>query len=279
MKTKNAMRDQFIPVFLTVVVFVAISLLTYGLISILNSFTETDIVLKLRWSDVLIGLTIYLKTSVDFAILIGNLMARYEGVKNRIAIEVGTAFGNGLGTLIVLTIWNFFRDVEWLLALMILVAALVLFKLAEEGIEHAEEGEKQLPVQMRKVVNAVGKGLVFINRGLSPILRYVVPNVSMRPKQNMTLYGLFAASFTIPFILGLDDFAGYVPLFSIVNVFGFSVGVYLGHMILNMALFISPKQTVKVVKNPYISFAGSLAFIGLAIWGLFEVVKILFLHH
>lgn len=279
MKSKNALRDQFIPIVLTVVVFVAISLITYGLILLLNSFTKTDIVVKLRWSDVLIGMTIYLKTSVDFAILIGNLMARYEGVKNRIAIEVGTAFGNGLGTLIVLTIWNFFRDVEWLLAIMILVAALVLFKLAEEGIEHAEEGEKQLPVGMRKLVDAVAKGLAFVNKGLAPILRYIVPNVSMRPKQNMTFIGLFVASFTIPFILGLDDFAGYVPLFSIVNVFGFSVGVFLGHMILNMALFISPKQTVKAVKNPYISFVGSLAFIGLAVWGLWEVIRILFLHH
>jgi hypothetical protein len=50
-------------------------------------------------------------------------------------------------------------------------------------------------------------------------------------------------------------------------------------MILNMALFISPARTVRAVKNPYISFAGSLAFIGLAFWGLWEVAKILLLHH
>jgi hypothetical protein len=92
------------------------------------------------------------------------------------------------------------------------------------------------------------------------------------------VWGLFIASFTIPFILGLDDFAGYVPLFSIVNVFGFSIGVFLGHMILNMALFIAPAKTIKAVKNPIISLAGSVVFVGLGLWGLFEVAKLLFLH-
>lgn len=270
---------QLIPVLLTLVVFAGITGALYLVVLVLNSFTKTDIVLQLRWSDIFIGMTIYLKTSVDFAILIGNLMARYEGIKNRIAIEIGTAVGNALGTIIVLTIWNFFRDVEWLLAIMILVAALVLFKLAEEGVEHAQDGESELPKWMLPIVATTKKWLVAMNKGLSPILRYVVPNISMRPKENLTFWGLFVASFTIPFILGLDDFAGYVPLFSIVNVFGFSVGVFLGHMFLNMALFISPKKTVKAVKNPYISFAGALVFIGLAFWGLFEVAKILLLHH
>ncbi|MBI1863293.1 hypothetical protein HYS00_04215 [Candidatus Microgenomates bacterium] len=276
---KKSVGIQLVPIILTFIVFFLISLVLLGVIVVLNTFTKTDIVLKLRWSDIIIGMTIYLKTSVDFAILIGNLMARYEGVKNRIAIEVGTAVGNGLGTIIVLTIWNFFRDVQWLLALMIFVAALVLFKLAEEGIEHTEDSEKPLPAWLRPIVAAVKSWLTVLNKALSPILRYVVPNVSMRPKKNLTFWGLFVASFTIPFILGLDDFAGYVPLFSIVNVFGFSVGVFLGHMLLNLALFVSPKRTITVVKNPYISFAGSLAFIGLAVWGLFEVAKILLLHH
>jgi len=173
---------------------------------------------------------------------------------------VGTAFGNGLGTIIVLVIWNFFRDVTWLLALMIFVAALVLFKLAEEGIGHAVEAKNDMPAGVYKWVVMVSAGLASINRALSPILRYVVPNMSMKPKKDLRFWGLFAAAFTIPFILG------------------FSVGVFLGHMILNIALFISPRRTVAIVKNAYISFLGSLAFIGLAIWGLFEVVRLLFLH-
>ena len=50
---------------------------------------------------------------------------------------------------------------------------------------------------------------------------------------------LLLFSFSVPFILGLDDFAGYVPLFNIINVFGFSLGVIGAHMLLNIALFIN----------------------------------------
>jgi hypothetical protein len=86
-------------------------------------------------------------------------------------------------------------------------------------------------------------------------------------------------SFTVPFILGLDDFAGYVPLFNVVNVFGFAIGVFLGHMVLNIFLYLSPKRTIQAVKNPIISLVGSIAFVLLAGWGLFEAYKLLFLHH
>jgi hypothetical protein len=225
-----------------------------------------------------VGLTIYLKTSVDFALLIGNLMANYQGVRNRIAIEIGTAFGNALGTIIVLFIWNFFRDIEWLLAIMITVAAFVLFRLAQDGLEHAKEAHLKLNPAVQGAIDGYEKYLTGLNKSLDPVLRRIVPHASMKPIKNLSVWGLFIAAFTIPFILGLDDFAGYVPLFSIVNVFGFSIGVFLGHMILNMALFVNPQSTIKVVKNAYISLVGSIVFVGLGIWGLFEVVKLLFLH-
>jgi hypothetical protein len=97
--------------------------------------------------------------------------------------------------------------------------------------------------------------------------------------KKLSFWGLAVTSFTIPFILGLDDFAGYVPLFNVVNVFGFGVGVFLGHTILNILLFINPDLTIKAVKNPIVSLIGTLAFIGLALYGFFEVYKILTGHH
>lgn len=270
------MKHQLIPVFLTIVVFGVLCSILYGFILILNRFTPTDIILQVRWSDVLVGLTIYLKTSVDFALLIGNLMAAYDGVKNRIAIEIGTAVGNALGTLVVLAIWNFFREIEWLLALMIFVAALVLLRLAQAGFEHVHEWDEHFPNWFKNFSDNVEFGLTKINSFVAPVLRYLVPHATMTPTKGLTFGGLFIASFTIPFILGLDDFAGYVPLFSIVNVYGFAIGVFAGHMILNMALFISPRKTIAAVRNPLISFVGSIVFIGLAIWGFYEVYKILF---
>lgn len=260
-------------------VFFVLTAILKGLILLLNKFTISDIVLQLHWGDVLVGLTIYLKTSVDFAIIIGNLMARYGGMKNRIAIEIGTAVGNASGTLIVLTLWNFFRDIEWLLALMIFIAALVLFKLAEEGLTHAKEGNATVAPVIRTFTRRFEYILKKFNSLVEPFLKYVIPHAGMKPAANLTFMGLFAASFTIPFILGLDDFAGYVPLFSIVNVFGFAVGVFLGHMLLNMALFIAPDKTIKAVKNPIISLTGSVVFVGLGLWGLYEVGKIIFSVH
>lgn len=79
---------------------------------------------------------------------------------------------------------------------------------------------------------------------------------------------------SVPFILGLDDFAGYVPLFNVVNVYGFAIGVIVSHTILNIALFLSPTKTIEVVKNEVVSFLGALAFIGLGIYGIVETIKI-----
>lgn len=279
MRKNSYFVNQGIPLILTVVIFAILSLLIYIEIIILNRFTSVDIVEKLRWSDILVGLTIYLKTSVDFAIFIGNLMSTHPGWKNRVAIEIGTAVGNALGTMIILAIWNVFRDVEWLLAVMIFIAALVLFRLAQDGLEHAAEGVSNKQGRLAGIIKYMHTGIAALNRFFAPLLKYIIPHVSMKDTKTKTFTGLFILSFTIPFILGLDDFAGYVPLFNIVNVFGFAIGVLAGHMILNAFLFISPKKTIAVVKNAIVSFLGSIAFIALAIWGLIEVYKLLFLHH
>ncbi|MEY3197778.1 MAG: hypothetical protein RL023_455 [Candidatus Parcubacteria bacterium] len=87
------------------------------------------------------------------------------------------------------------------------------------------------------------------------------------------------SSFSVPFILGMDDFAGYVPLFNIVNVFGFGIGVFLGHTILTCFLFISPSKTVQVIKNPVIAILGSLAFIGIAIRGFYDSLHLIWTHY
>lgn len=272
---QSIFKAQVIPIALTVLVAIALTAVLWFEIKTLNLFTTSDIVLHIRWSDILIGLTIYLKTSIDFAIFIGRLMEKNPGWKNRVAIEIGTAAGNAAGTLAILAVWTFFKEVRWLLALMIFLAALVLFKLAEDSMEHAKGPEHKYPRWFRRIVSSFDKILGKFNTLIAPILKYILPNISMRGGENLSFWGLFSFSFTVPFILGLDDFAGYVPLFNIVNVFGFAIGVFAGHMILNMFLFISPNRTVQAVKNPVISFIGSLAFVGLGIWGLIEVVKII----
>jgi hypothetical protein len=277
-KKNNPLIEQGIPLSLTVISFLFFCSIIYIVIILLNKVNNVDILTKIYFGDVLVGITIYLKTSVDFAIFIGNLMSSYPGWKNRIAIEIGTAGGNALGTIIILIIWNFFRSVEWLLALMILLAAIVLFKLAQDGLEHTGEKGRNLPAVLQSSERIIELLLHTINNITRPILNRILPQISMKPGISKTWTGLFISSLSVPFILGLDDFAGYVPIFNIVNVLGFSVGVLLGHMILNIFLFISPDRTIKVVKNPLVSFFGSIAFILLGVWGLYEVVRILFGH-
>ncbi|MEO8582074.1 MAG: hypothetical protein ABI425_05900 [Patescibacteria group bacterium] len=269
--------DQIIPLVLTVVVFLVVSALLFIEVHVLNRFVIARelIEVHLRWSDIFIGMTIYLKTSIDFAIFIGRLMSKFPGWKNRVMIEIGTALGNALGTLGILVLWDLFREVRFLMAIMIIIAALVLFRLAEEGLDHVKDEHGQYKYGFFGFSRAFEKVLSKFNSTIAPVLDKVVPRLSMNDSGKRTMWGLFVMSVTIPFILGLDDFAGYIPLFNIVNVYGFAIGVFLGHMILNVFLFLSPSSTIRIVKNPIISFIGSLAFVGLGLWGLFEAAKLI----
>ncbi len=265
-------KDQLIPLILTTVVCAVGIALLLATASILNllPLSREHIIIHFRFPDILIGLTIYLKTSIDFAIFIGRLMHDHPGWKNRIAIEIGTALGNIAGTIAILVIWDLFREVRPLMATMIVVASFVLLKLAEDGFDHASN--------KISLANTLQKYLQKINHFASPVLNKILPHASISNSQKTNFKSLFILSFSVPFLLGADDFAGYLPLFNIVNVIGFATGVFVGHMILNIALFISPKTTITAVKNPYISFVGALAFIGLAIWGFVEATKLLLYH-
>lgn len=267
--------DNIVPLALTVVAFVAVWAIYHAEILLLNHLVigREVIVANLRISDVLLGVTIYLKTSIDFAIFIGRLMSKYPGWKNRIMIEIGTAVGNALGTMGILLIWDLFREVKWLMAAMIMLAALVLLRLAEDGLDHVKDAEGKYIFSLYGFVRVFERVLQKINRSVAPVLSKLIPSLSMK-EEVAGMRALFILSTSVPFILGLDDFAGYIPLFNVVNVYGFGVGIFLGHMILNIFLFLSPRRTIQAVKQPIISFVGSLAFVGLSIWGIVEVVKL-----
>jgi hypothetical protein len=277
----NTRFQNAFSIFLAVVIFVFLSFLLLAQVNLLNGvggmigYGHKDLIsTQIQWSDILVGLTIYLKTAVDFAIIIGLLMSKYPGFKNRVAIENGTALGNTLGTMAILALWFFFKEIKWLLALMVFVASLVLLELAKGGIHHIEEAEQEgqkVPTWVKAIASKLDIFLNVVMKLVEPILTKIMPNMKFDDTKQLTFWGLVGTSFTIPFILGLDDFAGYVPLFNVVNVLGFGIGVFAGHMILNILLFINPAKTITIVKNPIISLLGSLFFIGLAFYGLYEV--------
>lgn len=273
---RSRILQQLIPLSLTVVILVGLIVILYFYIALLNLFpTQEKVVLIAKPVDIIVGATIYLKTAIDFAIFIGRLMATNPGWRNRIAIEIGTALGNAFGTLVVIALWVAFKEIKILLAVMVFLASLVLFELAHGGLEHIANWEGEGGVK-RILFMVLHRFLEFTLKLIEPLLRRIMPDLGekLKGKESLVWGALLSFSFSIPFILGLDDFAGYVPLFNVINVFGFSVGVFAAHTILNIALFLSPSRTITAVKNEYISFAGTLAFIGLAFYGLYEVFRI-----
>ncbi len=273
---RSSILSQVIPLSLTVVVLAILLVTLRAAVAVFNLIPfATPIVLQIRLSDVLVGGTIYLKTAIDFAIFMGRLMSTNPGWKKRVAIEVGTAAGNAMGTILIIGLWVILKDIHLLLALMVLVASLVLFELAYGSLEHVSSWETANMVK-RTSYRIVKRLLLTVNRIISPILSRIMPDISekMRAGTALPFKRLLVFSASVPFILGLDDFAGYVPLFTVVNVYGFAIGVIAAHTLLTIFLFLSPKRTIAAVKNEYISFAGALAFIGLALYGLWEAVRI-----
>lgn len=271
------LRDQLIPILFSILVCVVLVALLWLEVLFINQFTTEKISLQFGWASILVGMTIYLKTSVDFAILIGRMMDKNPGLKGRVGIEIGTAIGNATGTMAVLLLWAFVKDINWLLAIMVVVASLVLLRLAQDSLEDTDR-LTTIHHGLHGMAKSFEKVLKTINKLFDPVLSKILPSRMLYLKTATSFGALLLLSFTVPFILGLDDFAGYVPLFNVVNVFGFAIGVFVGHMILNICLFAAPHKTVAVVKNPIISLAGSVAFVGLAAWGLYEAVQII-LHH
>jgi hypothetical protein len=283
---KFSFKTNILPLIFAFVVFVVLSGLYYLEILGLNAlpFTKEKILTNINITDVVVGLLIYLKTSIDFAIFIGILMKKYPTLKNRYAIEIGTAVGNALGTALVLALWVLFKEINILLGIMVLLASLVLFEMASSSLEHLYEVDEdhtdevevtKWQLSIASFIRLILSPLLFF---ISPVLSKIMPSMSHsldEKDSKKTFFGLFLMSMTVPFILGLDDFAGYVPFFKVVNVFGFGIGVFLGHCILNVLLFVNPKLTIKAIKNPVVAILGAIAFLLLGAYGVYEAVKIL----
>ncbi|PJE76303.1 hypothetical protein COV04_00290 [Candidatus Uhrbacteria bacterium CG10_big_fil_rev_8_21_14_0_10_48_11] len=274
-KRETFLEAQVVPLILTAVVCAVLVGVLFIEILTLNRFIATPIHLELRWWDIVVGLTIYLKTAVDFAIYMGHLMAKHRGWKNRVAIEIGTALGNGIGTFAILIVWAFFKEVRWLLAFMVTIASFVLLRLAEDSLEHTLQNKSGTSLFTQKIARSISGVLRPVNNLVLQIVRFILPDVKVKETKRKTLWAVFVLAFTVPFILGLDDFAGYVTLFNIVNVFGFAIGVFVGHMLLNIFVYLSPERTIRTVQNAIIALFGSIAFIGIALWGLVEVIHLM----
>jgi hypothetical protein len=264
-------KKQIVPIALALL---SAAFLTGALFSILlfiNHITSPNvIVLRIRITDVFVGLTIYMKTAIDFALFLGNLMYRHRGVKNRVAIEMGTAIGNGIGTIGILCIWLIFKTIPFFLFIMMIIASVVLLHMAEDGLS------EYLLTHSSHILHMIFSCLNRINHIFSRMTRCATYKQSTKQLKQSTWLSLFLFSCTIPLLLGMDDFAGYIPLFSVINIFGFAVGVFIGHLLLTISLFAFPKGAIRVIRTPFVLLAGSFVFIYLAFLGVYEAFHILF---
>lgn len=286
MKLNPRFKNSFLPLIVAVVVLIILTIVFYLEVLGLNAlpFTKENLNTTINPVDVGIGMLIYLKTSIDFALFIGMLMKKYPGVKNRYAIEIGTGLGNMLGTALVLGLWTLFKEISILLGIMVLLASLVLFEMANASLEHLFESNHnevsndhvEVKNWQRRIARSIKLLISPILFFITPILSRIMPSMSQKPDtEPKSWWSLFFLSLSVPFILGLDDFAGYVPFFKVVNVFGFGIGVFVGHCLLNILLFLNPTLTIKAIKNPIVAILGALAFIFLGLYGLYEAIHII----
>ncbi len=274
---RSTTLSQLIPLMLTLVVMAVLLWLLSWSVRLFNLIPAAEYIHMMpRPIDIAVGATIYLKTSIDFAIFMGRLMATTPGRRQRVAIEIGTAAGNAAGTILVIGLWVVFKNIDILLAGMVLLASLVLFELAHGSLEHFSSWEGSTSAK-RLLYVALHRFLDTVKRVIDPVLSRVMPDLGekLKGRAGLPWKKLLFFSAGVPFILGLDDFAGYVPLFTVINVYGFAIGVIGAHTVLNIALFLSPSRTIRLVKNEWISFVGTIAFIGLAFYGIAETLRIL----
>jgi hypothetical protein len=274
---KKIFIQKIIPVFLAVFTFLVLATTLYGILLLLTSLPlNYPIILDFRRREPLIGIAIYLKTAIDFAILMGNLMHTNPGWKKRVAIGLGTALGNAFGTFAMLTVWTLAKEFRILIVLFVFVSSVILLRLAEESLEEFLKQKKSfIKIDIRKPVSLLQEQLDFINKLFRPILRFFVTDLNLKKTQKLSFANLVIFSFTIPFILGFNDFSAYIPLFAYINVFGFTLGILLGHLLLTIGLFVFPKKTVVFVKHPLVLISGGLTFIAIALFGFYQAVQIL----
>ena len=267
--------EKIIPVILALLTFFILSTLLYWVLLFLDSLhLNYPVILDFRRREVIFGILIYLKTAIDFAIFMGNLMHTNPGWRKKIAIAFGTSIGNAFGTFLILIVWTLFKEIPALMTAGVFISSVILLKLAEENFEIFLKQKKSF-IKIRMPVNLLQNQLDFVNNQFRPVLKFLVPDLNLTGTKKLSFINLIVFSFTIPFILGINDFVGYIPLFEYVNVFGFTLGVMLGHMLLTIGLFLLPKKTVGIVKHPVVLIGGGLAFLAIGIFGFFEAFKIL----
>lgn len=229
------------PIILTFLAFFALTILLFLTINLINLINPKNaIIIKIIPVDILFGLFIYLKTSVDFVVFASNFIKKHREEKAMELFSLGTSLGNGVGIFLVIFVWSLIKNVKPLLIFSVLAASSFLIYIGSK--------------------NAID------------FFKYKIAseNNNIIPQTNSHL-STFLFSLRLPFILGIDDFAGYIPLFNILNITSFSVGVLLGHCILVSLILANEKLLRKIVQMRFFDLIGAILFLGIGVFGILHV--------
>lgn len=262
------MRKQLLPLSISFGLFAVFVILTAGIIHLLNTLGFSQkLSLQIIWAQIGLGIFIYLKTAVDYAIFVGSLMEHNDGIPRRIAMNAGTSIGCFIGVSIIAVLWTFCKEIHWLMVILLVIAAMVLFKLGDGSQDHFDS----IPAWLRYPL-----ALFFdLTRPIVKVLTWFMPSSELKSGA-LSVGRLFILSMIIPFALGADDLAGYMVLLTTGNIFSLLIGIYFGDAVIDAGLFANQELTVKIVKNRWVSYFGAIVFIALGIMSLVHAAHYLF---
>ena len=261
------MRKQLLPISVSLSFFIIFSYLTYFILKYINTLNavEEKILITIIYEQVVLGMFIYLKTAVDYAIFVGRLMDKNQGIKKRLAMNIGTSLGCFFGVSLILIIWSIFKEVKIIMFILLLFSGMILIGLGDNSQEHFHDMNKNFKTPVQVFFN--------ITRPIVNMFTFFMPEGSMKAK-TLDLKSLFIYSAILPFILGADDLAGYMVLMSISNVFSLLIGIYLADAVIDIFLFTNRKLTTKFVKNKFISYFGAIFFIIIGVLSIIKAINI-----
>ena len=253
----RTLLSQLIPILVCTVLFTLfVTSSVLFITQLINPYSSEKIEISFHLKDFLVGFFLYFITAVDYALIVGRMQTVNRGLTARFVMNVFTCLGCFIGVSLVLFLWGFAKEVDWLIISLLIFAGSVMVKLAYEGLEYFVDA-KNIWKPIRVLTAAITTSLHHATEGIT----FWIPELASPKVTKMSLGKLALWSGILPFIIGLDDFIGYMGAMTIYNVFSLLVGIYLADIVIDILIFISPKATKKIVESALLSLLATYAFL------------------
>jgi len=191
--------QQLIPVVICLTMYVIFMVLSVLFIkNLINPFSTEKILLQFRLVDFLVGFFLYFVTAIDYALIVGRMQITNPSLPARVVMNIFTCLGCFVGVTLVLFLWGFAKEVNWLIVILLIFAGSVMVKLAYEGLPYFQKDPhiwaplRTLTVQVVSLLHRFTEGLTFW-----------IPELGSPSVARMALKELAKWSFLLPSSLGL----------------------------------------------------------------------------